>query len=105
MLAMTAGILLIVRAGDGLAVGRWGFIAGILLGLAIATKAIAGFGIVGGLGAVALFDARESAALRWSLSDRLTHEGYRVVEAGTAREALLFRRYRAPNLDAQAAEE
>src|ERR1051325_10682627 len=26
--------------------------------------------------------------IRWSLNDRLTHEGYRVVEAGTAAEAL-----------------
>src|SRR5215831_6990753 len=26
--------------------------------------------------------------IRWSLSDRLTREGYRVVEAGTAREGL-----------------
>src|SRR5262247_3851599 len=26
--------------------------------------------------------------IRWSLKDRLTQEGYRVVEAGTAREAI-----------------
>src|SRR5438445_11926527 len=26
--------------------------------------------------------------IRWSLTDRLTQEGYRVIEAGTAREAL-----------------
>jgi 4-amino-4-deoxy-L-arabinose transferase-like glycosyltransferase len=66
-LAMTAGVVVLVRAGDGAPSGRWGFVAGILFGLAIATKAIAIFGLAGALVAIALVDGRRSPGVRRSL--------------------------------------
>ena len=53
MLEMTAGMVLVGQAREGMS-GRRGIVAGILFGLAIATKANALFGLVGGI-----------AGLRW----------------------------------------
>jgi 4-amino-4-deoxy-L-arabinose transferase-like glycosyltransferase len=64
MLEMTAASVLIARAADGSGVGRWGLIAGVLLGLAIATKANAAFGVIGAILALLIFEARSSASLR-----------------------------------------
>jgi 4-amino-4-deoxy-L-arabinose transferase-like glycosyltransferase len=64
MLAMTAGVLLVGRVEVGRNSGRWGAVAGVLFGLAIATKAIAGFGVVGAMVAVAIVEGRRSAAVR-----------------------------------------
>ena len=64
MLEMTAAAVTIGRSGDETGAGRWGLVAGLLLGLAIATKANAAFGVVGVILALLIFEARGSAALR-----------------------------------------
>jgi len=64
MLEMTAGAVLIGRtAGDGPA-GRWGLLAGVFFGLAIATKALAGFGVAGAILALLVVESRRSTATR-----------------------------------------
>ena len=63
MLEMTAAAGLI-PASERPRAGRLGLVAGILFGLAIATKALAGFGIAGALVALAVVDGRRSAGMR-----------------------------------------
>lgn len=64
MLEMTVGAVLIGRsAGDG-PTGRWGLLAGVFFGLAIATKALAGFGVVGAILALLIVESRRSTAMR-----------------------------------------
>ncbi len=64
MLEMLAGALLIGRAEPGASSGRAGFVAGILFGLAIATKALAVLGIAGALAAIAVVEGSRSASVR-----------------------------------------
>lgn len=64
MLEMTVGALLIGRSEDERTSGRWGFVAGILLGLAIATKAHAVFGVGGAIAALAIVAGRQSSGVR-----------------------------------------
>jgi hypothetical protein len=53
-----------VQAGDGSANGRRGLVAGLLFGIAIATKANALLGVVGAMAAIAVVDARSSQVRR-----------------------------------------
>jgi 4-amino-4-deoxy-L-arabinose transferase-like glycosyltransferase len=64
MLEMTAGMVLVGKARKGTS-GRWGLLAGILFGLAIATKANALFGLVGGIAAFAIVEGTAGAVRRW----------------------------------------
>ena len=64
MLAMTAGALLLVRAGESRGNGRLGLFAGLMFGVAIATKANAGFGVAGILVGIGILEARSSSTRR-----------------------------------------
>ena len=64
MLELTAAVILMGRAEERPYAGRWGLLAGVLFGLAIATKANAAFGVTGALLALLIVEARGAAAVR-----------------------------------------